>query len=316
MRSTVKNLVLIGVWIALYAALWIAMPESFGTLRNFETILRQTIIVGLAAVGMTYIIVAGAIDLSVGSLVALVTVAIALGLQSGLPPWLAGSVGLVVGVIGGLLNGLLITKLRVSAFIVTLATLLAMRGLAKGLANDQKVDAPMTWLSDLTAALGPDQRWMLMPSGAWLLLAVAVVASFGLQRTVFGRHAVAVGSNEATARMCGVSVDAVRIKVFALAGLAFGLAGLMQFGRLTVGDPTVAAGLELSVIAAVVIGGASLSGGEGSIFGSLIGAFIMTTVASGASQLGLPNWIQEIVTGTIILGAVALDRWRHRRVVG
>lgn len=309
----IKNLALILVWIALYAALWIALPESFGTYRNFETIARQTIIVGLAAIGMTYIIVVGAIDLSVGSLVALVTVVVALGIRAGLPPGAAAVGGMFVGALAGLVNGTILSRLKVGAFIVTLASLLAFRGIAKGLASEQKVEAPDTWLSTLTASVSIERPWLILPVGAWILLLLAMLASWALKNTAFGRHTVAVGSNEATAKMCGINPDAIRVWVFVIAGLFFGLAGIMQFGRLTVGDPTVAVGLELSVIAAVVIGGASLSGGEGSIFGSLLGALIMTTIASGASQLGLPNWIQEIVTGVIILGAVALDRWRIRR---
>jgi ribose/xylose/arabinose/galactoside ABC-type transport system permease subunit len=128
-----------------------------------------------------------------------------------------------------------------------------------------------------------------------------------------GRHIFAVGSNELTARLCGVAVERVKLIVYTISAAFAGLAGLMQFSRLTVGDPTVAVGTELDVIAAVVIGGGSLSGGEGSILGSLVGALIMTVIRSGCSQLGLPNWVQEIVTGAIIVLAVALDRLRHRR---
>jgi ribose transport system permease protein len=118
--------------------------------------------------------------------------------------------------------------------------------------------------------------------------------------------------NKQTARLCGVAVERVKVLVFMLGGAFAGLAGLMQFSRLTVGDPTVAVGLELDVIAAVVIGGGSLSGGQGSILGTLVGALIMTTIASGCTQIGLPNWVQQIITGAIIVVAVALDRLRHR----
>jgi ribose transport system permease protein len=134
-----------------------------------------------------------------------------------------------------------------------------------------------------------------------------------LRYTRLGRHIFAVGSNEQTARLCGVATDRVKVIVYAINGMLIGLAGLLQFSRLTVGDPTVAMGLELDVIAAVVIGGGSLSGGEGSILGSIVGALIMTTIRSGCSQMGLPNWVQEIVTGLIIVLAVAIDRFRHRK---
>ena len=201
----IKNLALILVWIALYAALWIALPESFGTYRNFETIARQTIIVGLAAIGMTYIIVVGAIDLSVGSLVALVTVVVALGIRAGLPPGAAAVGGMLVGALAGLVNGTILSRLKVGAFIVTLASLLAFRGIAKGLASEQKVEAPDTWLSTLTASVSIERPWLILPVGAWILLLLAMLASWALKNTAFGRHTVAVGSNEATAKMCGIN---------------------------------------------------------------------------------------------------------------
>jgi ribose/xylose/arabinose/galactoside ABC-type transport system permease subunit len=144
-----------------------------------------------------------------------------------------------------------------------------------------------------------------------LILALAVAGL--LRYTRLGRHTYAIGSNEQTARLCGVAVERVKIIIYTLSAAFAGLAGLMQFSRLSVGDPTVAVGAELDVIAAVVIGGGSLAGGEGSILGSLVGALIMTVIRSGCTHMGRPNWEQEIVTGAIIVLAVALDRLRHRR---
>ena len=132
-------------------------------------------------------------------------------------------------------------------------------------------------------------------------------------RTRFGRHVIAIGSNEQAARLCGIRVRETKVAVYAIEAMLAGVAGVMQFSRLTVGDPTVAAGLELDVIAAVVIGGGSLTGGEGSILGSLIGAMLMTEIKTGCTHAGLPMWVQEIITGTIIVVAVALDRLRHAR---
>lgn len=308
-----KSAGLVIVWLVLATALSLRLPETFPTARNFETIVRQTIIEGFATVGMTFVIIVGAIDLSVGSLVALVTVVTALALNAGLPPFAAALAAIASGGLAGVVNGILTNRLRVGAFIVTLATLLAYRGVAKGLAGEKTVPSDMTWLAQLTESLPPERKWMVLPIGGWLLVAGAAGAAFILSRTVFGRNVVATGANEKTAELCGIKTDAVRLGVFLLAGLLFGMAGLMQFSRLTVGDPTVAGGLELRVIAAVVIGGASLAGGEGSIFGSLVGAVIMTTIATGASQLEWPNWVQEIVTGAIIVAAVAFDRYRHRK---
>jgi len=288
-------------------------PPSFASGGNLETIARQTAIVGTAALGMTMVIIAGGIDLSVGSIIAFVTVIIASLLQSGVSPAVAAGGGVLAGAGCGLANGILITRLRVVPFVVTLGTLLVVRGAAKGFAHEQKIDAPLTGLNDLLASLPGERAWLLAPPGVWLMAVLAVVIVLLLTYTRLGRHIFAVGSSENTARLCGVAVEKVKTAVYVLSGAFAGIAGLLQFSRLTVGDPTVAVGIELDVIAAVVIGGGSFSGGEGSVLGTVVGAFIMTTIRSGCAQMGLSNWVQEIVTGIIIVLAVALDRLRHRK---
>lgn len=299
--------------IILFAVFSFLLPNSFPTASNLEKMLRQVVIVGLVSVGMTYVIASGGIDLSVGSMVALVSVATALAVKMGVPPLAAIFIGVLVGAICGLINGLLVAWLKVGSFIVTLAGLLAFRGAAKGLGNERTVNPPDTWLSGLMSAVPANSKWMLFPPGVWILLAVVGIAAFIMNATVFGRNTVAVGSNAETSRLSGISPAKITILVFTLCGALAGLAGVMLFSRLTIGDPTVAQGLELSVVAAVVIGGASLQGGEASCVGSLLGALIMVTIDSGSSQLGWSNWVQEIVTGGIIVGAVALDRWRISR---
>jgi ribose transport system permease protein len=303
--------------LVVYGLFAMIAPQSFRTARNLETIARQTTIVGMAALGMTLVIISGGIDLSVGSVVALSTVVIAWLLQhGGAGPVTAAVGGVAAAAFFGLISGLLITRLRVVPFIVTLGMMLVVRGTAKGIGQNQKIDvdpALLKWLDELLASVGREQGWMLVPPGVWLLIILAVTMAALLRYTRLGRHTFAIGSNEQTARLCGVAVERVKVLVFTLGGAFAGLAGLMQFSRLTVGDPTVAVGLELDVIAAVVIGGGSLGGGEGSILGALVGALIMTVIASGCTQMGLPNWVQEIITGAIIISAVALDRLRHRR---
>ncbi|MHC4911384.1 MAG: ABC transporter permease [Planctomycetota bacterium] len=303
--------------LVVYGLFVLIAPDSFRTARNLETIARQTTIVGMAALGMTLVIISGGIDLSVGSVVALSTVVIAWLLQrAGAGPVTAALGGVAAAGFFGLVNGLLITRLRVVPFIVTLGMMLVVRGTAKGIGRNQKIDVDpelLKWLEDLLASVGGEQGWMFLPPGVWLLIILAVAMAVVLRYTRLGRHTFAVGSNEQTARLCGVAVERVKVLVFTLGGAFAGLAGLMQFSRLTVGDPTVAVGLELDVIAAVVIGGGSLGGGEGSILGTMVGALIMTVIASGCTQMGMPNWVQEIITGAIIVLAVALDRLRHRR---
>ncbi len=295
--------------IALYVYFWWRLPGTFLTRSNIETIAVQATSVSLAALGMTLIIIAGAIDLSIGSTVALVTTVIALALQSH-PTWFALVLGIGAGTAAGLFNGLVVTRLKVLPFIVTLGTMQMFRGIARGLGHDNTVESPKTWLNDLLTAVGKDEQWRIFPVGVWFMLLMAAAVGILLRCTVFGRNVVALGSNEVAARMSGVNVRRVMLLVFVLGGFFTGLAGLMQYSRLTVGDPTGAVGLELDVIAAVVIGGASLSGGQGSILGALIGAIFMTTMANGFAQIGLPEWVQYIVKGGIIVIAVALDRLR------
>lgn len=299
--------------VLLYLAFSLWQPATFATAGTLKTMLRQTTVVGLCALGMTLVIVLGGIDLSIGSTVALVTVVIAWLLQAGSPPLAAALAGIVVGGMCGLANGLLITGLRVTPFIVTLGAMGIIRGAAKGLSHEQKIDAPLTWLNELVAELPHRLSWLVLPAGVWLTIAVSVAAAILLGYTRFGRHVIAIGSNEQAARLCGVRVGRTKVAVYSLEALLAGVAGVLQFSRLTVGDPTVAYGLELDVIAAVVIGGGSLSGGEGSILGALIGAMLMTEIKTGCTHAGLPMWVQEIIAGGIIVLAVALDRLRHRR---
>jgi ribose transport system permease protein len=284
-------------------------PQFFRP-ANLELIARQTTIVCIAALGMTMVIVSGGIDLSVGSIVALSTVVVALLLRADAGPAAAAVGAVAAGAVCGALNGLLITQLRVVPFIVTLGTMLLVRGAAKGLADERRIEAPVTWLNELLRT-AQDGRGLLLPSAIWITVGLAVLVAFTLGYTRFGRHLFAIGSNERTARLCGVRINRTKVAVYTLSAALAGLAGVMEFSKLSVGDPTVAVGLELDVIAAVIIGGGSLLGGKGSVTGTIAGAAIMTIVQIGCSQQGLPNWVQQIVTGAIIIAAVGLDRWRQ-----
>ena len=279
---------------------------------NLELVARQTAIVAAAALGMTVIIISGGIDLSVGSVVALTTVVIALLLGQGWSPLAAAVAGIVSGAVCGVINGILITALRVVPFIVTLGTMILVRGAAKGFAEERRIEAPQTWLNDLLRTTAPDERgWM--PLGVWLVLLLALLVGGLLRYTTFGRHVFAIGSNERTARLCGIAVPRSKIVIYTIGAIFAGIAGVLQFSRLSVGDPTVANGLELDVIAAVIIGGGSLAGGRGTVIGTLLGATTMAVIQIGCAQKGYPNWVQQIVTGAIIVLAVALDRWRQGR---
>jgi ribose transport system permease protein len=287
-------------------------PAQYLSVRNLRIVLAQTVIVALGAIGMTIIIVSGGIDLSVGSAIALTGVVTAVTLRDGGSPFSAVIAGVLVGGLVGLINGLAITRLKVMPFIATLGMLGVARGVAKYLADQQTVNVPATWVNELAVTF-PTPSWLIVAPGVWLTLVLAIAATIMLRNTVFGRRIFAIGSNEAAARACGVATDRLKVWIYGLAGLLFGLSGVTQMSRLRQGDPTVAIGTELDIIAAVVIGGGSLSGGEGTIAGAMIGALTMAFLRNGSQQMGWPNYIQEIMIGVIIVLAVAADRVRRSR---
>jgi ribose/xylose/arabinose/galactoside ABC-type transport system permease subunit len=298
--------VLVGTWVA-FAAL---APDTFVRWSVVAVMMRQTTVVALGAMGMTLVIVSGGIDLSVGSAVAFTTVVVAALLRAGAGPLTAALAGIGAATASGFACGALVARLRVAPFIVTLAAMSLLRGAAKGLAGEQKIDCDPRGLDALLAA---GRGTLLVPPGVWIAAAAGLVCTLVLRFTRFGRHLYAVGSNEATALVCGVDVARVKSLVYAAAGALAGLAGVMEFSTLTVGDPTDSIGLELEVIAAVVIGGASLSGGQGTVLGSLLGALLMEIIRTGFTHVGVHNWVQEMATGAIILGAAILDRAQQAR---
>jgi ribose/xylose/arabinose/galactoside ABC-type transport system permease subunit len=362
LRAFAPALGLVATWV-LFAVL---AGASFTSWSNQQLMLLQTAVVGTAAVGATWIIVAGGIDLSVGSTIALGTMVIALLLRSGWGAWPASLAGVASGALVGALIGALVVghlarvvplvlavvlggwisrswspmlgiaagvvlaalgflvrrkfarSIELSPFIVTLGLWGALRGLAKGLGDNQPIyadtEGSMRAMESLRGLMnvGGSGLFAVLPPGVWILVVAAVLASLAMRFTVFGRHVFAVGSNEETARLCGIDVERTKWLVYVIGVACAGVASVLQLSYLSMGDPTTAQGYELKVIAAVVIGGASLSGGQGSVAGTLVGALIMTVVDNGCTKLGLDNWVQEIVTGAIIVAAVALDRWRQR----
>src|SRR5262249_13421662 len=225
--------------VILVFAILIGAPEKYLSLKNLRTVLAQTVIVAVGAIGMTIVIMSGGIELSVGSAIALTGVITALGINAGWSTTVAVSVGILVGGFVGVINGLVITRLRVVPFIATLGMLGVARGVAKGIAGSQTVNMPETWANDLLLTV-PKQPWLLVAPGVWIAIVLAVAAAVVLRRTVFGRRVFALGSNEAAARACGIATDRMKIYIYALAGLLFGLAGVMQMSLLRHGASTVA----------------------------------------------------------------------------
>jgi ribose transport system permease protein len=185
------------------------------------------------------------------------------------------------------------------------------RGVAKWIGEEQTVSTPFNALQNLML-LDPNPEWMVFGTGIWITLILLILLAVLLKYTVFGRHIFAIGSNEETARLCGINVNINKILIYTVGSVFVGISSIMQYSNLTVGDPTAAMGMELDIIAAVVIGGGSLNGGEGSAVGSIIGALIMAVLRNGCNMLGVPNYVQEIIIGIIIVGAVGIDRLKHR----
>ena len=294
---------------------FVANPEVrpyFLSGGNFKIVLTQTVIVAICALGMTMIIVSGGIDLSLGSVVALTSVVGATLLTKSVSPVWVVLLTVGAGALIGLINGATIAGFRLLPFIVTLGMMGVARGVAKWLAQNQTVNYPETPLNTIMRPESSETMFPL-PPGVWITIALAMFMTVIMLRTVFGRYIFAIGANETASRFSGIRVRRHKVLIYTAAGAFFGLAGLMQMSRLTQGDPSVAVGLELDVIAAVVIGGASLNGGSGSIFGSLIGALMMAVLRNGSNQSGWPTYFQEIIIGIVIILAVGIDKLRHGR---
>jgi len=233
-----------------------------------------------------------------------------MAMAKGLPIAAGVTIGIATGLACGLLNGLLIARLRIAPFIVTLGTLGIFRGVTLILSNG----LPVHEIPQGFAYLG-EGNLLYVPFVLWLLLLCAVAVHFLLDHTKLGRYAFAIGSNPAAAVYAGIPVGAYTIAVYAIGGMLTGLSGMIEASRLMTGQPTAGQGYELQAIAAVVIGGGSLTGGEGSVVGTLIGAFIMGLLSNGSDLLGISNYVQQVVIGAVIIIAVTVDEVRKRRGV-
>ena len=311
-----------GLFTALIAIFHPENLEAFLSTRNAKTIITQTVIVGIGALGMTMVITSGGIDLSAGSVIALssVTCALTINALAGSDPATIGAGVIVVaalaamatGAAAGAFNGSVSCFLKIPPFIVTLGTMMIARGLAEGIANQTQVRTADNALKTFMLR-NPEPEWLLFAPGVWITIALLAIVGVTMRYTVLGRYIYALGSSESTARLCGVPVARTRIIIYSISGILIGIAGAMSYAFLGSGDPTTAVAKELDIIAAVVIGGGSLSGGQGSPIGSIAGALIMTLLVSGCSMLNVEDWAQKIIIGLIIIGAVAVDSLKNRR---
>jgi ribose transport system permease protein len=294
--------------ILLFVALVIATPH-FLTSVNLGSLARQTAVINILALGMTLVIITSGIDLSVGSTLALAGYFGTTAIKAGHSIPFGIAVGVGSGLLCGLLNGLMITRFRISPFIVTLGTLEAYRGLALVLSKG----LPVHGLREDFSYLG-DGNLLGIPVSLWIFAVCAVAMHFVLEHTRLGRYSFAIGSNSNAAYYAGVPINFHLVGVYGIAGLSTGLAGMIEASRLMTGQPTAGQGYELQAIAAVVIGGGSLQGGEGSVVGTLIGACIIGLLSNGSDLLGVNPYWQQVIIGMVIIGAVGFDEFRKRRL--
>lgn len=281
---------------------------GFLSARNLTNILGQVAVIAVLAVGSSVVIFSGGIDLSVGSLLAAAGAIAAGVLQAGGTVAVAVAAGVATGTAFGAANGLLAARLRLPPFIATLG----MMGIARGLTYVYLEGAPRYGFTGSFLALA--QRPVAgLPASVWLMLALAVGAHVLMTRTAFGRAVFALGGNEEAARLSGIPVERVKIAAYGLCGAYAGVAGLLLAARLDSAEPQAGDGYELDAIAAVVMGGASLTGGEGTVAGSLAGALLMGVVRNGLNLLNVSAYWQKVAIGSIILGAVLLDVSRRRK---
>ena len=285
------------------------ITEDFLTLSNLLNVARQTSIVAIVSVGMTFTILTAGIDLSVGSLVAVSGALAAMAsARWGLPVPAAVTVGILTGGLAGVISGLLIAKGGLPPFVATLAMMAAARG-ATLVITDAR---PVTGVTRAFRQFG-NGSLLGVPIPVWVLVAVALLAWWVLAHTRFGRHVYALGGNEETARLAGISVDRVKVAVYVISGGLSGLAGAILAARLNSAQPTAGIAMELDAIAAVVLGGTSLAGGAGGVGGTLVGAFIMGTLANGLNLAQVPSYTQKLIQGAVIVLAVLLDVATRRR---
>ena len=312
-----------GPWVGFAAVLvlftaLIGIKGELGTFLsagNLRVLLHEGTIPAVVALGMLMVLISGGIDLSVGAVAALVTVVTmrvftALHAQWGPGPGaslIAITAGVTIGGVCGLANGLLITRLNLPPFVATLGMFGIARGVAVWLAERTTLAFPVGGRPEWVESLA---RTSLGNPGLWSLLLLAILTAVLLRMTVLGRHIYAVGSNEATARLCGVNVPRTKVLVYTLSGLLTGWAGVLLFAHSNSGNPTLGEQLELDVITAVVIGGASLSGGKGTVVGALLGVLILGLIKNGVSLFNVPVEMQYILIGVLLLANVALNQWR------
>jgi ribose transport system permease protein len=300
------GLTLLALLVLLWIVLSLATP-SFASGNNIANLLRQGSMIAIMAVGQTFVIITGGIDLSVGAVVGFATVVVAMMINAGFPIWLAILVTLLVGVAIGMFHGFGIVKMGLPPFIITLATLTSLRGIGLLMTNGNSININ----SDTFTAFSRNS-FIGIPNLFWMVILVGIPAYVFLHHSRWGRYLFSVGSNAEASRLSGVNVQRTIYMAYTLSGLCAAFVGVLLAARIGIGNPTQAEGWELQAIASSVIGGTSLFGAVGSVHGPLLGAFILATINNGANLLNVNSFWQRIITGALIIIIVYFDGLRRR----
>lgn len=314
--SATQRLLAFAALIILFIVFSLASP-NFLQFDNMVGILLATAVNGVLALGVTFVVITAGIDLSIGTVMTLSAVMTGVFITNWHVPVVLGILGgVATGTLAGLINGLIISKMKIQPFIVTLGMMYIAKGLAliiSGLKPIYFNGAPEFRAMAMGSVLGAIIPGVTIPNAVLIMFGAAIVGSLILSRTVLGRYTFALGSNEEATRLSGVNVDRWKTAIYTLCGLFAGLGGVLIAARLNSAQPALGQGYELDAIAAVVIGGTSLAGGEGTIVGTIIGAFVMSVLTNGLRILSVPQEWQTVMTGTIIIVAVYLDIIRRRK---
>jgi ribose transport system permease protein len=314
--DAMQRIMAFGALIVLTIGFSLASPY-FRTFDNFVGILLSTAVNGVLGLGVTFVIITAGIDLSVGTVLtfsAVMTGVFITNMHLPIPLGILG--GVLAGALAGFINGVVISRMKIPPFIATLGMLYATKGLSLVISELKPIyfnDTPVFREMAMGSILGKIIPGFEVPNAVLIMFGAAIIAHLILSRTILGRYTFALGSNEEATRLSGVNVAAWKTAVYTLCGLFSGMGGVLMASRLNSAQPALGAGYELDAIAAVVIGGTSLSGGEGSILGTIIGAFIISTLTNGLRILSVPQEWQMVVTGSIVVLAVFLDILRRRR---
>jgi ribose transport system permease protein len=282
----------------------------FMSFDNLMTVILQTSVIGILAIGVTFVIISGGIDLSLGSVLALAGMVIGKSVNAGIPVWVAVLCGVFVAMIMGFLNGFLVARAALPPFIATLGIMMIARGLTLVISEARPV---YFLVAPSFKQISQSSLFGAVPYPILYLLALALLAGFVLRRLAIGRYVYGLGSNEMAVKLSGISVERVKIFTYAVCGLLAGIAGVVLTSRLISAQPSAGLSYELDAISAAVIGGASLSGGEGTILGTMIGALIMGVLKNGLNLMNVSQFWQQVAMGIVVIGAVYLDIVRRRR---